>query len=240
MKITIKQDHLLAREINKLIDVKKAKFLLRFFKTGPGQYGEGDQFLGINVPVTRALAKRWSKADDRLIEELLANKYHEVRLLGGLILVARYERARDEKEKKAVLNFYLKHRQAFNNWDLVDVTVYKIWGDYLVNNKTARKDLFKFARSSNFWERRMAVVATMALIKNKQFAEVFKLTKQLLNDKEDLIHKALGWMLREVGNSDRRSLENFLDKYTTRLPRTTLRYAIEKLPEKKRKYYLHL
>jgi 3-methyladenine DNA glycosylase AlkD len=240
MKVQLSSDSALSREINRLVNQEKAKILLRFFKTGPGEYGEGDIFLGINVPEIRSLAKKWQKADNILVEELLGNKYHEVRLLGGLILVDKYEQAKDEKEKKAVLSFYLKHRQAFNNWDLVDVTVYKIWGDYLLRNRSQRKDLFEFARSANLWERRMAVVATMALIKNNQFGEIFKLTKQLLNDQEDLIHKALGWMLREVGEKDKESLEAFLDKHVLKLPRTTLRYAIEKFSKERRKHYLQL
>lgn len=238
MKIEIKSDLALAKEISGLIDQDKAKILARFFKTGKGEYGEGDLFLGINVPEIRSLAKRWQGADDILIEELLSNKYHEIRLLGVIILVSRYQLAQDEKKKKKVLDFYFKHRYALNNWDLVDLSVYKIWGDYLLRHKDKRSKLFKFARSSNIWERRMAVVATMTLIKNNQFSEIFKLSRMLIDDKEDLIHKALGWMLRELGKKDRKSLEAFLDAYADKLARTTLRYAIEKFPEKKRRYYL--
>jgi 3-methyladenine DNA glycosylase AlkD len=240
MKVQLSSDSALSREINNLVNQEKAKILLRFFKTGKGEYGEGDLFLGINVPEIRSLARRWQAAGDGLVQELLKNKYHEVRLLGGLILVDRYEKAKTEKNKKAALNFYLRHRSALNNWDLVDVTVYKIWGDYLLNNRDKREMLFKFARSQNLWERRMAVVATMTLIKNNQFAEIFKLTLMLIDDREDLIHKALGWMLREVGKKDRESLEVFLSKYGHKLARTTLRYAIERFPERQRKYYLKL
>lgn len=240
MKVKLSSDLILSREINKLINQDKARILARFFKTGKGEYGEGDLFLGINVPEIRALAKRWQGADDDLVKELLDSKYHEVRLLGAIILVLRYERVKDERGKKKVLAFYLKHRYALNNWDLVDLSVYKIWGDYLLTNKAERKELFKFARSKNLWERRMAVVATMALIKNNQFAEIFKLNLLLIDDREDLIHKALGWMLREVGKKDREILEKFLDKYASSLARTTLRYAIERLPEERRKYYLKI
>jgi 3-methyladenine DNA glycosylase AlkD len=240
MKADIRLDLALDKEINRLINQDKAKILARFFKTAKGEYGEGDLFLGINVPEIRALAKRWQEADDDLVKELLDNQYHEVRLLGAIILVIRYQRTKDKKLKRKVLAFYLKHRYALNNWDLVDLSVYKIWGDYLLNNKAQRKELYKFARSKNLWERRMAVVATMILIKNNQFAEIFKLTLMLIDDREDLIHKALGWMLRELGKKDRESLENFLDKYGSKLARTTLRYAIERFPEKKRKYYLQL
>jgi len=239
MTVQIKSDLALRREINQLIDVDKANILARFFKTGKGEYGEGDLFLGIKVPQVRALAKRWSDASDVLVKELLDSKYHEVRLLGVIILVTKYERAKDEKQKKKVLDFYLKHRFALNNWDLVDLSVYKIWGDYLLNHKDKRGELFKFARSKNLWERRMAVVATLTLIKNNQFKEIFELTLILINDKDDLIHKALGWMLREVGKKNQRSLENFLDKHAKHLARTTLRYAIERFQEGKRKYYLN-
>lgn len=239
MTVQLKSDLILNREINQLIDLKKANILARFFKTGKGEYGEGDLFLGISVPQIRALAKRFQAADDNLIKELLANKYHEVRLLGAIILVMRYQKAQDEKSKKKVLDFYLKHRFALNNWDLVDLSVYKIWGDYLLSHKDKRGKLFKFARSKNLWERRMAVVATMTLIKNNQFKEIFELTLMLINDKEDLIHKSLGWMLREVGKKDQRSLEDFLDKHGNSLARTTLRYAIERFQEKRRKYYLN-
>ena len=239
MKVQIRADLALSREINQLIDVDKANILARFFKTGKGEYGEGDLFLGIKVPQIRALARRWSNASDVLIKELLDSKYHEVRLLGVIILVTKYERAKDEKQKKKVLDFYFKHRSALNNWDLVDLSVYKIWGDYLLSHQDKRQELFKFARSKNLWERRMAVVATLTLIKNNQFKEIFELTLMLINDKEDLIHKALGWMLREVGKKDQRSLEDFLDKHGNSLARTTLRYAIERFQEKRRKYYLN-
>lgn len=238
MKVQIESDLALSREINKLINPDKAKILARFFKTGKGEYGEGDLFLGINVPEIRVLAKSWPEAGDVLVMELLRSKYHEVRLLGAIILGARYNRAKSEKEKKAVLDFYLKHRYALNSWDLVDLSVYKIWGDYLLSNKGQRKELFKYARSANLWERRMAIVATVALIKENQFAEIFKLTLMLTNDREDLIHKALGWMLREVGKKDRKSLETFLKKYGSKLARTTLRYAIERFSQEERRYYL--
>ncbi|MDD3285473.1 MAG: DNA alkylation repair protein, partial [Patescibacteria group bacterium] len=137
-------------------------------------------------------------------------------------------------------NFYLRHRFALNNWDLVDVTVYKVWGDYLLRHPEKRKDLYRFGRSRNLWERRLAVVATMALIKAGQFQEILDLSVMLLDDKEDLMHKAVGWMLRELGKKDKATLVNFLKEYSARLPRTALRYAIERFPEAERRKYLNI
>ncbi|MDP3836804.1 MAG: DNA alkylation repair protein [bacterium] len=221
-------------------DVDKGKFLGYFFKTGKGQYGEGDKFLGITVPVTRALAKQYVDASLEDITILLKNPYHEIRLLGLLILVSKYEKAKADSERKAFVTFYHTNRQGINNWDLVDLSVYKIWGDYLLRHPEKRPALNKYARSKNLWDRRLAVVATMALIKNGEYTEIIELAKMLLNDKEDLMHKAVGWMLREMGKKDEAVLRQFLDDYATRLPRTALRYAIERLPEKDRLRYLKM
>jgi len=240
IKLSFKNSNQLATELMSAASLNKAYILGRFFKTGPGQYGEGDKFLGINVPVTRALARKYYEAKDKLVEELLANPYHEVRLLGVLIIVHRYEQAKTDKDREEVVKYYLLHRQALNNWDLVDLSVYKVWGDYLWRHPDKRKLLYRFAQSKQLWERRMAVVATMALIKKGEFKEILDLSLLLLNDKEDLMHKAVGWMLREVGKKDVKVLCSFLDEQAPSLPRTALRYAIERLPEKKRLEYLNI
>lgn len=217
---------------------EKSVLLGRFFKTGPGQYGEGDKFIGMSVPTLRYLSREYKDVGNELLEELLSSPYHEIRLLGALIMTGRYQRAKTEKDSLRALNFYLSHRYALNNWDLVDVTVYKVWGDYLLSHPEKRQELYRFARSKNLWERRLAVVATMALIKAGEFKEILDLSVLLLNDKEDLMHKAVGWMLREVGKKDKQVLVNFLQEYGSRLPRTALRYAIERFPERERKRYL--
>lgn len=235
-----KHDRQLGPRLQTAVDAEKAVILGRFFKTGPGQYGEGDQFLGLNVPTVRALARDYQDASDELLLELLVNPYHEVRLLGVLIMVRRYERATSDQARARALRFYLQNCYALNNWDLVDLSVYKVWGDYLRRHPERRRDLFSFARSPKLWERRMAVVATLALIKAGEFKEILELSVLLLNDREDLMHKAVGWMLREVGKKDLKVLRTFLDKYATSLPRTALRYAIERLPETERLKYLQL
>lgn len=237
-KISLKNNRQLGLLFNRAANPAKAEILNRFFKTGPGQYGEGDKFLGLTVPVVRSLASAYADASVPLLEELLAHSYHEVRLLGVLLMVRRYEQAKTEKEKTAALKFYLNHRLALNNWDLVDLSVYKIWGNYLLLHPSERFHLYHWAASANLWERRMAVVATMALIKAGEFEEILKISLLLVGDKEDLIHKAVGWMLREVGKKDKRVLMNFLKKYAARLPRTALRYAIERFEEKERLIYL--
>lgn len=238
--LSFKHDRRLGPRLQTAVNAEKAIILGRFFKTGPGQYGAGDQFLGLNVPTVRALARDYQGAGDELLLELLANPYHEVRLLGVLIMVSRYERATSDQERARALRFYLQHRYALNNWDLVDLSVYKVWGDYLRRQPAKRGDLLRLARSPKLWERRMAVVATLALIKAGEFKEILQLSVLLLNDKEDLMHKAVGWMLREVGKKDLKVLRTFLDEYATRLPRTALRYAIERLPDTARLQYLRL
>jgi len=221
-------------------DKNQAQHLAYFFKTGPGQYGEGDKFLGIKAPVTRSLVKKYGAAEFSEIERLLADEYHEIRLLGLLILVNRYEKAKTDADKAMIVRFYHANRQGINNWDLVDLSVYKIWGDYLLHHPEKRKELYRYAKSKRLWERRMAVVATMALIKAGEFTEILKLAVLLQNDKEDLMHKAVGWMLREVGKKDIKTLRVFLDEKAKHLPRTALRYAIERLPEKERQHYLKI
>lgn len=216
-------------------DPKKAAFLTRFFKTGKGEYAEGDVFLGLTVPDSRFIVKEFCDLNFEEIEKLLASSFHEARLVALLILVAQFKNA-DEKKQKSIFNFYLSHTEGINNWDLVDTSAPQIVGGYLLKNN--RKILYKLAKSKNIWERRIAVVSTYSFIKNGEFEDILALTLLLTNDKHDLIHKAVGWMLREVGKKNEKVLTSFLDVNCLKLPRTTLRYSIERFPEKIRLSYL--
>jgi 3-methyladenine DNA glycosylase AlkD len=217
---------------------RKARDLERFFKCGKGEYGEGDVFLGIMVPDQRKIAKKHYKEaslDD--VQKLLKNKYHECRLTALLILVHKFEKA-NKKEQKRMYNFYLKNLRYINNWDLVDVTTPKIVGVYILENPEKKGTLLALAQSQNLWKRRVAILATFAFIKNERYDEALRIAKILVDDEHDLIHKSVGWMLREVGNRNRRVEEKFLKKHYKTMPRTMLRYAIEKFPERKRQYYM--
>ena len=227
---------LINQALLKLKDPAKAKVLSNFFKTGIGQYGEGDKFLGITVPEQRKLAKKYFN-DLKLIDvkKILNNNYHEVRLTALLILIEKYIKG-DEQERSNIFNFYLANLKSINNWDLVDLTAPKIVGNYLLDKK--RDILYILVKSKNLWERRIAIIATFEFIKNNQFADTLKLSEILLQDNHDLIQKAVGWMLREVGKRDLKVELEFLDKYCQKMPRTMLRYAIEKFPEVKRQKYL--
>lgn len=227
----------LRNDLKKESNAKQAEVLLRFFKTGKGEYGEGDLFYGIKVPVQRKIAKKYNDIPIGDIQELLNSPIHEERLVSLFILIEQYSRAED-KTKEFIFKFYLKNAKKINNWDLVDLSAPKIVGTHLL---TGNKDiLFKLARSSNVWERRIAVLSTYTFIRNLHFDTTFLIAEILLNDKHDLIHKAVGWMLREVGNKDMQAEEVFLKKYYKLMPRTMLRYAIEKFPEAKRMKYLKL
>lgn len=216
----------------------KSQILSRFFKTGKGEYGEGDKFLGITVPVSRSIAKKYFDISFDDIKELIKNEYHEVRLVAILIMVHKYQKAKSEKEKKSIVDFYLKNTKYINNWDLVDLSAGYIMGDYLIEKD--KKILGKLARSENLWEKRIAIISTFGFIYKGEYEWTFKITNILMNDNHDLIHKACGWMLREVGKRvSEKELMLFLDKNTDKMPRTMLRYAIERLPEKKRIYYLN-
>lgn len=231
-KLTLSQ---LKKELKSLANPKQAKILQRFFKTGPGEYGAGDIFLGIKVPVQRGVAKKYTHLGFANIENLLKSKIHEHRLVGVLILVSKYKEV-GEQEKKKIFNFYLKNYQGINNWDLVDLSAPNIVGDYLLNKN---KDiLYKLAKSKNLWQKRIAIISTFTFIKNNEFGDTLKISKLLLNDDNDLIHKAVGWMLRELGKRDQKVEEQFLKKHGKKMPRTMLRYAIERFEEKKRKSYL--
>lgn len=213
------------KELQKLKNPEKAKILQKFFKTGKGEYGEGDIFLGITVPEIRKVAKANKELSFAEIKKLLESKYHEYRLTGLLILTYK-------PLTKDVVNFYLKNIKYVNNWDLVDLTAYKILGNWLLDKD--KKLIYKLAKSKNMWEQRIAIVATYAFIKNNQFQDTLKISEQLLPHKHDLIHKAAGWMLREVGKKDERILRQFLKQHSHKMPRTALRYAIERLPDRKK------
>lgn len=225
----------LKSELNKLANPTQKAILQSFFKTGSGQYAEGDIFLGIKVPQTRAIAKQYYDLAFKELQILLDNKIHEYRLSALIILSEQYKKG-NEKEKKSVFDFYLANTKNINNWDLVDISAPKIIGEYLKDKD--RKILYKLTRSKNIWERRIAIVATFTFIRNNDFFDTLLISELLLNDTHDLINKACGWMLREVGKKDQQALELFLKKFKNQMPRVMLRYAIEKFPDKIRKEYL--
>lgn len=228
---------LLKKEIRRLADPNTAKNLQRFFKTNKGQYGEGDIFLGLKVPRQRQLVKKYQDLTLKETKQLLKSKIHEERLIGLLILVKQYEKG-DQKTQTRIYRFYLAHIRAVNNWDLVDLTAPKIIGQYLLDKP--RAVLYEMAQSSNLWLRRIAMLSTMAFIRQGQYQDTLALAKVYLTDPHDLIHKATGWLLREIGKKDQVQEEIFLKKYAQRMPRTMLRYALEKLPKSKQQFYLHL
>jgi len=222
-------------DLDRLSNPEKAAVLQRFFKTGKGDYGEGDIFLGISVPEQRKLSKKYADANLETLRRLLSSKIHEHRLTALLILVIKFSKA-DESGKRNIYEFYLKNTRHINNWDLVDLSSVKIVGAFLHDKDRSR--LYELAGSENIWERRISIIATFHFIRNNQFNNTLILAKLLLNDRHDLIHKATGWMLREVGKRDQQIEENFLKKHFKIMPRTMLRYAIEKFDEKKRAFYL--
>jgi len=223
------------KELLKNRDREQAKHLSRFFKTGKGQYGEGDVFLGIKVPVQREIVKKFKDAELKEIQELMNDEFHECRLTGLLILVNRYKKTEDKKE---IFDFYLKNAKRINNWDLVDLTAPNIVGDFLLDKKKEREVLYSLVKSKNLWERRIAILSTFTFLRNKDFKDVLKISEILLKDKEDLIHKAVGWMLREAGKRDKEVEISFLNKHYQKMPRTMLRYAIEKFSDKERAFFM--
>ncbi len=222
-------------QLHELGDPEIAEHSQRFFKTGPGEYGEGDEFIGIRVPVLRKLARQHRGMSLIDTELLLQSPIHEERLLALFILVLQYEKA-DGPVRKRVFDLYCQNMKFVNNWDLVDSSAHKIIGDYLRNR--SKRLLHRLAKSGVLWERRIAIMSTAAYINDGEFGETLKIAEVLLHDDQDLIHKALGWMLREIGNRDRKVEETFLKSHYKEMPRTMLRYAIEKFPETKRKRYL--
>jgi 3-methyladenine DNA glycosylase AlkD len=225
----------LKRELSQLSDPDRAKKLAGFFKTGKGQYGEGDRFLGIPVPEQREVAKKYGDLSLDDLQELLNSEIHEHRFTALVILVTKFRKA-EKTGKEKIFSFYLRNTGNINNWDLVDVSAPRIVGDYLVDKD--KSILYKLAKSTNLWERRISILSTFAFINNNEFADALRISELLLHDRHNLIHKAVGWALREIGKRDQDAEERFLTKYCVQMPRTMLRYAIEKFSEEKRKYYL--
>lgn len=222
-------------KLRKLGSKERAKVSQRFFKTGPGEYGEGDIFLGIKVPDLRKLAKEYQDIPLPDVRHLLKSPVHEERLFALFVLVQAYAKG-DESVKEKIYELYLKHTRFVNNWDLVDTSAEHIVGHFLVNR--SKEPLYGLAQSPVLWERRIAIMSTFHFVKRHEFVETLKISKMLLSDAEDLIHKAVGWMLREVGKRDLQTEEEFLKRYYKKMPRTMLRYAIERFPEPKRQRYL--
>ncbi len=228
----------LKKELLSIANTKRAEGAAKYFKTGKGEYGEGDIFIGISVPDQRKICKKYIDLPLKDIENLLHSPEHEFRTCALCILVEKFEK---ENIKKQIFDFYLKNTKWINNWDLVDGSASYIVGEYLDGNKNKMKILKKFAKSKSVWERRIAMIATLAYISKGRSEEVVEIVELLINDSHDLIHKAIGWMLREMGKKvSEKELFKFLDKYAKTMPRTTLRYALERLPIQKKKYYMKL
>ena len=222
----------ITKTLRELSDDEKREVLPRFFKTGKGEYGEGDKFMGVTVPRTRQVAKQFKDCSLEVVDALMESEWHECRLCALLILREKYGKSADE-----VLNFYLSHTKGINNWDLVDLSAPYILGASLVDQKD-RSILYTLAASESMWEQRIAIVSTLMLIRNNQFGDTIKLSEILMSSREDLIQKAIGWMLRETGKRDEGLLLSFLDTYSRKMPRTMLRYAIERLSSQLRKAYM--
>lgn len=222
-------------ELRQASDPAKVANSARFFKAGPGQYGEGDRFIGVTVPEQRAIAKHFNDASFETIETMLADPVHEMRLTALLILDLQFAKA-DADGKKSIVDFYLRHLDGVNNWDLVDCSASSILGAWLLQKKD-RSVLYRLARSGKLWRERVAIVATQELIRHGEFEDTIRIATILLEHKHDLIHKAVGWMLREMGKRDEKLLRSFLDQHAATMPRTTLRYAIERMSPKDRAAY---
>lgn len=230
---------LILKALNEKSSKEKADICQRFFKTGKGQYGEGDIFIGLTVPEQRNVAKQFQNAPLDVLKKFLQSKIHEYRLTALEILVIQYEKSKTDIKLKEIVKFYLSNLHGVNNWDLVDLSAPYILGDWILRSADL-KILYKLVKSKNLWERRIAIVSTYALIKAGQFEDTLKITEILMNDKHDLIHKACGWMLREVGKKSEKTLTKFLNKFVTNMPRTMLRYSIERLPQEFRLHYLKM
>lgn len=226
-----------SRWLDRYTDPAKAAVLQRFFKTGPGQYGAGDVFVGVTVPQTRQVARQQLAMSSENIEQLLQSPIHEERLLALLILVEQFGRG-TVAQRRAIVRLYLAQTDRINNWDLVDLTADKILGRWLEDR--SRRPLYRLAVSKNIWERRIAIVSTFHFIRQGEYRDTLALAEILLHDQHDLIHKAVGWMLREVGKRDEAVLRQFLDAHAAVMPRTMLRYAIERLPPAARAHYMKL
>ncbi len=228
---------IIKQEVIRLGDQRIAEHSQRFFKTGKGEYGEGDKFLGIRVPVLRTVSKKYKTLPLTQLRLLIQSEYHEIRLVAVYILVLQFKRAKKNIDRqKEICDFYLANMNYINNWDLVDSSAHYMLGPYLLNREKGL--LYKLSKSDNLWHRRIGIMTTFHFIKNNQFDETLAIAEILLKDDHDLIHKAVGWMLREIGKRDKKTEEQFLLNHYKKMPRTMLRYAIEKFPKEERKAYL--
>ncbi len=227
----------LKKEFRELANPEQAEISQRFFKTRKGEYGEGDFFLGIKVPVQRQIAKKYLSLSFKELQELLNSKFHEERLIALIILTNQYKKSKKDKlKKRQIFEFYLKNISRINNWDLVDLSAPNIVGEFLQKEDT---DILKqLAKSKNLWERRIAIISTYNFIRKRNFGETLAISEILMKDQHDLIHKSVGWMLREIGKRNKGVLEIFLNQRYKEMPRTMLRYAIEKFPKEEREKYL--
>ncbi|MBD8349096.1 MULTISPECIES: DNA alkylation repair protein [unclassified Dysgonomonas] len=224
------------KELENVFSPEKRDFFPYFFKTGKGQYGEGDKFIGVVVPDIRKIAKANKTLSFDEVTKLLNNEYHECRMCALFILIEQYKKAKEE-DRKLLVDFYLDHSHRINNWDLVDLSAKDILGEYLLDKKD-RSILYRLVKSDLLWNQRIAVIATFAFIKKNDFNDILRLSEELLAHKHDLMHKATGWMLREAGKRDKDVLIAFLDKHYREMPRTMLRYSIEKLMPEEKTYYM--
>lgn len=225
----------LKKELEENFDLEKAKLSQRFFKTMKGEYGEGQKFLGIDTLIKRKIAKKYENLNLDDLQKLLGINIHDYKFIALVILINKFQKA-DERGQKKIFDLYIKNSKNINNWDLVDISAPNIVGQYLLNKD--KKILYKLAKSENIWEKRISIISTFSFIRENQFEDTLRISEILLNDDHDLIHKAVGWMLREVGNKNRGVEEKFLKKHYRNMPRTMLRYAIEKFSENLRKSYL--
>ncbi len=234
----------LKKEIKKFENLEQAKISQKFFKTRKGEYGEGDKFLGIKAPILRKIAKNYTNLGPGDLNKLMESRIHEHRFIALVILITRFNKSgSSEGPPKEIFEFYLDNLKEgnINNWDLVDISAPHIVGQYLLRQGLSKREvLYGLAKSKNLWERRVSIISTFTFIRGNQFDDTLKISEILLGDENDLIHKAVGWMLREVGKRDQKKLEQFLKKHNKKIPRTTLRYAIEKFPEGLRKKYLKM
>lgn len=230
---------LIVDELGKYSSKEKASVLQRFFKTGKGQYGDGDIFIGVKVPEIRCVVKEYYKGiSNEDIDYFLYSEIHEYRLFALLCLVMRFEKSKNDNEKKEIYSYYLDNTVYINNWDLVDLSCSRIVGMYLLDKSF--KPLYSLVRSKSMWEQRIGIVSTSVFIKNRRYNEILDFSIELMNTNEDLIQKALGWMLREVGKKDIGVLRDFLNKYANKMPRIMLRYSIEKFDKEERYKYLSM
>jgi 3-methyladenine DNA glycosylase AlkD len=228
---------LLEKELRKHANSERARVSMRYFKTGKGEYGEGDQFLGVAVPIQRSLAAKYvSQVTEADISVLLSSPYHEIRLTALFMLNTRFLKSADQAEAKKWVDFYLSHIHCINNWDLVDSSAPIVLGTWLQNRN--RRILYQFARSKNLWKNRIAMLTTLAFIRNNELNDLLKLAEIFISHPHDLMHKAAGWMLREGWKRDPQVIEAFLTKFASQMPRTMLRYSIEKMSPANKKYFM--